>query len=344
MSDGIEKLNKRYVGIIRMPGTYIPDNIEYIPTGSLALDFAIGLPGKRCGFPKKMITTIWGKEGSGKSTLGMSGLVNAQKYDDRLTGLINTELRQDFVYAEQMGANLNRLALVQQDASSEIFGEQISDAISEMAKSGDFSYLLLDSVAALEPKNMTEAETAENAPGLHARLVRKMLSRVLEKLKAGNTALVITTQRISKFSTTPSFAGPSYEIVGGNRLKFYSSLLLRTAMIKRLKEKEEPIGIKVQVEMQKNIGMPYARPSFSITDGLGIDWAREILDLGDPFGIAYKSGTWYRYTDSDTGEELSMGQGRARAARFLRSNPEIAGRLQQRVIDALEGEHGNKSD
>lgn len=341
MSD-VDDLNKRYTGIIRMPGEYVPDDIEYIPTGSLGLDFAIGNPRKRCGFPKKMITTIWGKEGSGKSTLGMSGMANAQKYDKRLTGLINTELRQDFEYAERMGVDLDRLALVQQDAASQIFGEQISDAISAMAKSGDFSYLLLDSVAALEPKNMTEAETAESQPGLHARLVRKMLSRVIEKLKAGNTALVITTQRISKFGGTPSFAGPSYEIVGGNRLKFYSSLLLKTAMIKQVKEGDDVVGIRTVVDMQKNIGMPFAKPVFCITDGLGIDWARELFDLGKPYGIAYNKGSWFYYTNPDTGEEVAVGQGEKKATGFLRSNLEVAEMLQARIIEALEGEHGDK--
>ena len=337
----VDDLNKRYKGIIRMPGEYIPDDTEYIPTGSLALDFAIGNPRKKSGFPKKMITTIWGKEGSGKSTLGVSGMVNAQKHDERLTGLINTELRQDFDYAERMGVDLNRLALVQQDAASGIFGEQISDAVSAMAKSGDFSYLLLDSVAALEPKNMTEAETAESQPGLHARLVRKMLSRVIEKLKAGNTALVITTQRIAKFGSR-SFAGPSYEIVGGNRLKFYSSLLLNTSMIERIKEGDNVVGIRTRVEIQKNIGMPYARPNFCITDGLGIDWARELIDLGKPYKIAYNKKAWYYYINPDTGEEVALGQGEKKAVSFLRSNPEIAEMLKGRVIKALEGEYGDK--
>ena len=336
MSNGIDKLNKRYSGIIRMPGTYAPDDIEYIPTGSLALDFAIGNPVKRCGFPIGLITTIWGKEGSGKSTLGVSGMAQAQKMDERFTALINTELRQDFEYAQRIGVDLNRMALVQQDAGSDIFGEQISDAISEMAKSGDFSYILLDSVAALEPKNMTEAETAESAPGLHARLVRKMLSKVIEKLKAGRTALVITTQRIASFGSH-SFAGPSYEIVGGNRLKFYSSLLLQTSMISRVKEGDDVIGIETRVEMQKNIGVPYARPSFCITDGLGIDWARELIDLGKPYNIAYNKGAWYYYTDSDTGEEVTIGQGARNAVEFLRSNPEIADKLRERIITALEG-------
>jgi recombination protein RecA len=339
----IEDLNKRYVGIIKMPGAYVPDDIEYIPTGSLALDFAIGNPGRRCGFPKKMITTIWGKEGSGKSTLGMSGMASAQAHDERLTGLINTELRQDFEYAKRMGVDLDRLALVQQDAASDIFGEQISDAISAMAKSGDFSYLLLDSVAALEPKNMTEAETAESQPGLHARLVRKMLSRVIEKLKAGNTALVITTQRIAKFGAR-SFAGPAYEIVGGNRLKFYSSLLLKTAMIKQVKDGDNVVGIRTLVDMQKNIGMPFAKPDFCITDGLGIDWAFELFDLGKPYGIAYNKQAWYYYTDPDTGEVVTVGQGRRKAVDFIRGNPEIAAMLQARVVEALEGEYGDKFD
>jgi len=342
-SDGIDDLNKHYVGIIKMPGTYEPDDIEYIPTGSLALDFAIGNPGKRCGFPKKMITTIWGKEGSGKSTLGMSGMVNAQKYDDRLTALVNTELRQDFDYAVRMGLDLDRLALVQQDASSDIFGEQISDAISEMAKSGLFSYILLDSVAALEPKNMTEAETAESAPGLHARLIRKMLSKVLEKLKAGDTALVMTTQRIAKFGSQ-SFAGPSYEIVGGNRMKFYSSLLLNTSMVSRIKEGDDVIGIKTRVNIQKNIGRPFVTPEFCITDGVGIDWAREIFDLGKPFGIAYNKKAWYYYTDPDTGEEIGVGQGQKKAVSFMRDNLEIATMLQNRIIVATGEKYGYKSD
>jgi len=115
-------------------------------------------------------------------------------------------------------------------------------------------------------------------------------------------------------------------------------------MVKRIKDGDEAVGIEVKVDLEKNTGIAYRTAMISITDGLGLDWAREITILGAPYGIAYKKGTWYYYTDSDTGEEVSMGQGERRAVRFLRSNPEIAGRLQQRVIDALEGEHGNKSD
>jgi len=341
VSDGIDKLNRRYSGIVQMPGAYNTESFEYIPTGSLALDFAIGQPGVRCGFPKGLITVIWGKEGSGKSTLSMSGMAQAQKCDDRFTALINTEFRQDFEYAERIGVDLSRMALVEPNSGKEVFGEQISDAIAEMAKSGDFSYIVLDSIAALIPQVLVESETAESAPAVHARLVSKMLSRVTEKIKISNTAFVITSQRRSNFNSGPAgFGSPSYAIVGGNNLKFATSVMIQTAAIKQIKEKDEPIGIEVLATLQKNTGMSNRKVGFCITDGMGIDWAREISDLGKPYGIAYNNGAWYYYTDSETGEETVLGQGQRKSVEFLRSNPEIAAGLQDRIIKAIEEEHG----
>ena len=340
MSDGIDGLNKRYSGIIQMPGAYNTGNFEYISTGSIALDFAIGQPGVRCGFPKGLITVIWGKEGSGKSTLSMSGMAQAQKCDDRFTALVNTEFRQDFSYAERIGVDLSRMALIEPNSGNNVFGEQISDAIMEMAKSGDFSYILLDSIAALIPKVLVESETAESAPAVHARLVGKMLSRVTEKLKPSKTAFVITSQRRSNFNSGPaSFGSPSYAIVGGNNLKFATSVMIQTAAVKQLKEKDEPVGIEVLATLQKNTGMSNKKTTLYIADGLGIDWTRELFDLGKPYNIAYSKGAWYYYIDSETGEEVTLGQGQRKATEFLRNNPELAAGLQDRIIKAIEGEY-----
>ena len=338
--DGIDGLNKRYSGIIQMPGAYNTGNFEYISTGSIALDFAIGQPGVRCGFPKGLITVIWGKEGSGKSTLSMSGMAQAQKCDDRFTALVNTEFRQDFSYAERIGVDLSRMALIEPNSGNGVFGEQLSDAIVEMAKSGDFSYILLDSIAALQPKVATEGETAESAPGVHARLVGKMISRVTGKIKESQTALVITSQRRSNFNSGPAgFGSPSYAIVGGNNLKFATSVMIQTAAVKQLKEKEEPIGIEGIAKLEKNIGISNKKVTFYIADGLGIDWTREMFDLGKPYNIAYSKGAWYYYIDSETGEEVTLGQGQRKATEFLRNNPELAAGLQNRIIKAIEGEY-----
>jgi len=344
MSKGVEKLNKRYSGFIQMPGTYPMDSIEYTSTGSIGLDFAIGKPRVKCGIPRGMVTLIWGKEGSGKSTLAASCVVNALRESDKDVALIDTEFKVDFDYYTAIGIDFSRVVLVQPHADKGVYGEQLVDGISELVRSGNYSMVSVDSLAGLEPKALVEDEAAESRPGIHARLVGRLFSKILEKAKRTNTAVVLTSQRRANFGGIPgSFAGPSYNIPGGNRMKFQNCLQMKTTMIKRLvigKEKE-PIGIRTKVDLEKNTGISYRTATFDITYGLGIDWAWDITDLGKPYNIAYNEGAWYRYVDADTGEVINIGQGRRKAAAFLRNNLEIADGLRDRIIKAMEGENGN---
>jgi len=336
MPDGVDKLNKRYDGFIQMPGTYPMDSIEYTSTGSIGLDFVIGKPNVRCGIPKGMVTVIWGKEGSGKSTLMASCLLNAMAEDDRMVALVDTEFKVDFDYYKDIGIDFSRVVLIQPNSEKKVYGEQLVEAMVELVRSGEYSIVACDSLAGLEPKALIEDDVAESRPGVHARLVSRLFSKVLEKAKRSNTAVLLTSQRRANFGAQ-SFAGASYNIVGGNRMKFQNCLQMKTTMMKRIKEGDDVVGIETKVELEKNIGIPYGGATIHITYGLGIDLAREMFDLGKPFNIAYNKSAWYYYIDKDTGEEVAVGQGVKNAAKFLSENPEISLDIKNRIISAMEG-------
>jgi recombination protein RecA len=340
MSKGVEKINKRYNGFIQMPGTYPMDSIEYTSTGSIGLDFTIGKPGVKCGIPRGMVTVIWGKEGSGKSTLMASCLFNALLEDSRMVALVDTEFKIDFDYYKDMGIDFSRVVLVQPNSEKGVYGEQLVEGMSELVLSGEYSIVACDSLAGLEPKALVEDDVTESRPGIHARLVSRLFSKVLEKAKRANTAVLLTSQRRANFGSQ-SFAGPSYNIVGGNRMKFQNCLQMKTTMMKRIKEGDDVVGIESKVELDKNTGIPYNSATIYITNGLGLDWGREMFELGKPYGIAYNRGAWYYYTNKDTGEEVAIGQGMKNAVEFLRGNPEVSIDIMDRVIAALEEEHAN---
>ena len=343
MSKGIEKLNKRYSGFIQLPGSYPMESIKYLPTGSLALDYAIGKPWERSGIPLGMITVIWGKEGSGKTTLLKSILANAQKYDDRMVALGDTELKVDFDYDKTIGIDFSRLTLMQPDSSRDVYGEQIVEGMVELVKTGDYSVVACDSLASLIPKVLVESDVTEHLPGVHARLVSRLFSKIVEKAKHTNTAIVLTSQRRANFGGQ-SFAGSSYNIVGGNAMKFGDCLQMKMAMMKRVKDGDDVVGILSKVELEKNTGIAYRSANIYITYGRGLDSTRELfLDLGKPYGIAYNRSSWYYYTNVETGEEVAVAQGARKTGEYLRDNPELMEELQNRVMVALEGEYGDKS-
>lgn len=309
-------------------------NIEYISTGSIAVDFALGRKGVRCGLPRGLVSTIWGIEGGGKSTFVSSCIREAQKIGE--VAVFDTELRIDPFYMSSMGVDVDALTIGQPDYANGVFGEQLGDSIIELAKSGRYVMIVLDSVAAWVPKNIAEGEVSEHSPGLHARMVSKFLMSAVNHLKKTNTALVFTSQRRAKFGGM-SFAGPSYEISGGNALKFYSSVFARIDRLKNITPSstaKEVIGIRSRITMQKNCGPAYTWAEFEITDSLGLDKAIEVFELGKPFNIAYSKGAWYYYVD-ENGEEIRAGQGRTNAVQFLRDNPDLLESLRNRIAVAM---------
>ena len=310
------------------------DDIEYISTGSIAVDFALGRKGVRCGIPRGLVSTIWGIEGGGKSTFVSSCIREAQKIGE--VAVFDTELRLDPFYLNNMGVDVDALTIGQPDYANGVFGEQIADSITALAKSGRYAMIVLDSVAAWVPKNIAEGEASENNPGLHARMVSKFLMSTISHLKRTRTALLFTSQRRAKFGSM-SFAGPSYEISGGNSLKFYSSVFARIDRLKNItpsSTSKEVIGIRSRITMQKNCGPAYTWAEFEITDSLGVDTAIEVFELGKPFDIAYNKGAWYYYVD-ENGEEIRAGQGRTNAVQFLRGNPELLESLRNRIVVAM---------
>lgn len=331
MSDEIAKLNKKHDGFIELPGAEKHHDFEYISTGSIAVDMAIGPRDKACGIPRGLITTIWGKEGSGKTTFAASCLAEAQAYGK--IAFINTELKFDPRYFQRIGVDMNMLTLVSLNYYAGVFGEQIGQAIIEIAKTGEYSMICCDSVAALVPKRVAEGEVGEENPGLQARMMANILSRLISPIKQYGVAMLFTTQRTAKFGGR-SFNEPSlFEIVGGNRLKFFSAVLGRIDYKGQKKSGDDVIGIESRVTFQKNVGDPFTWANFSITDGYGVDKARELFELGGK--VAYKKGSWYYYIDPDTGEEVNLGQGEVGAVEFMRSNPELMNRLRAIVRETM---------
>jgi recombination protein RecA len=330
MSD-LEKLSKKYGNFIELPGQEKAHNLEFISTGSLAVDMAIGPRDKACGIPRGLVTTIWGKEGSGKTTFAANCMAEAQAFGK--VAFINTELKFDPEYFQRIGIDMNKLTLVNLNYYDGVFGEQIGQAIIEIARTGEYSMICCDSVAALVPKRIAVGEMGEESPGLHARLVAQILYRLISPIKQHRVAMLFTTQRTAKFGAQ-SFAGPAYEIVGGNKLKFFSAVLGRIDYKAQKKDSGgDVIGIQSRITFQKNVGDPFTWADFSITDGYGVDKARELFAIGGE--IAYNKGSWYYYVDPDTGEEIKLGQGEANAVQFMRENPAIMNRLRDIVKDRL---------
>jgi len=314
------KLNNKYHGYIKLPGQKYEHHMDYIPTGSIAMDYMLGEKGVLCGIPRGVITTIYGREGAGKSTFVASCMKQAQKLG--LVGFANTELRFDPDYFGAQGVDIDQLTVIDLNYSAKIYGEQIGEALIALAKTGDYSMLVCDSIAALTPKRTADSDPGESNPGLRARLIKDIIERIISPLKNNNVALMFTSQRSSNFGAV-GFGSSKYAMVGGNSVKFYSSVLLKIDYIGRVLDKTEtPIGIESRITLQKNIGISWGKVQFKITDGLGIDVCRELLDYGD---VVYRhgKGSYYYYGDPKTGEELKLANGAANAVQKLRDNPEL---------------------
>ncbi len=293
-------------------------NIETIPTGSLTLDMAIGIG----GIPKGRVVEIYGPESSGKTTLTLHMIAEAQKQGGKAV-FIDAEHAFDPKYAKSIGVNLEDLIISQPD-----YGEQALEIAETLIRSGVVSLVVIDSVAALVPKAELEGDIEDSNIGLHARLMSKAMRVLKGAVNKSNTSLVLINQIREKVGVM--FGNPE-TTTGGRAIKFFADLRLEVRK-SDIKDAGEKIGSRVRVKVVKNkLAPPFKEAEFDILYGEGISQVGEILDLGEKFGLIKKSGAWYSYGDQ------KIGQGREKAKEFLKENPDIYEELKEKIIQNISG-------
>jgi recombination protein RecA len=280
--------------------------IESISTGSLGLDIALGIG----GLPKGRIIEIYGPESSGKTTLALQTVAEAQKRGG-ICAFVDAEHALDAGYAKKLGVNIDDLLISQPDT-----GEQALEIADTLVRSGAVSVLVVDSVAALTPKAELEGEMGDSLPGLQARLMSQAMRKLTASISKSNTMVVFINQIRMKIGVM--FGSPE-TTTGGNALKFYASVRLDIRRIGAIKDREEVVGNQTRVKVVKNkVAPPFKMVEFDIMYGEGISKVGELVDLGVTAGVVEKSGSWFSYN----GERV--GQGRENAKNFLKQNPDIA--------------------
>lgn len=289
--------------------------VSVIPTGSLALDVATGVG----GIPRGRITEIFGAEASGKTTLALHIVAQAQKLGG-ISAYIDAEHALDVNYARNLGVNIEDLLVSQPDT-----GEQALEIAEVLARSGAVDVIVIDSVAALVPKAELEGEMDEQQVGLQARLMSKAMRKLTSAIAKTNTAVVFINQTRMKIGMT-GFGGPQETTPGGMALKFFATMRLEIKKIQTLKEGQETLGNRVKVKIVKNkLAPPFKEAEFDIYFGEGISREAELIDLGLAFGILERSGSWYAYK----GERL--GQGRENVRKLLKEKKDLADELELKI-------------
>lgn len=280
--------------------------IETVSTGSLGLDIALGIG----GLPKGRVIEIYGPESSGKTTLALHTVAEAQKKGG-ICAFVDAEHALDPIYARKLGVNIDDLLISQPDA-----GEQALEIADTLVRSGAIDVLVIDSVAALTPRAELEGEMGDSLPGLQARLMSQALRKLTGSISKSNCMVIFINQIRMKIGVM--FGNPE-TTTGGNALKFYASVRLDIRRIGSIKERDEVVGNQTRVKVVKNkVAPPFRQVEFDIMYGEGISKMGELLDLGVKAGIVEKSGSWFSY------DSQRLGQGRENAKQFLRENPDIA--------------------
>lgn len=293
-------------------------NVEVIPTGSLALDMALGIG----GLPKGRIVEIYGPESSGKTTLALHVVANAQKKGG-VAAYIDAEHALDPAYARKLGVDTDSLIVSQPDN-----GEQALEIADMLIRSGALDVIVIDSVAALVPKAEIEGEMGDSHVGLQARLMSQALRKMTGALAQAGTTAIFINQLREKIGVM--FGNPE-TTTGGNALKFYASVRLDIRGSQPIKDGEEILGKLTKVKVVKNkVAPPFRRAEFDIMFGEGISHSGEIIDLGADLGIIKKSGSWYSYNDT------KLGQGRDAAKQCIMDNPELAEELEGLIFEELK--------
>ena len=293
------------------------ENTEVIPTGSIALDNALGVG----GYPKGRIIEIYGPESSGKTTLAIHAIAEAQKAGG-IAAFIDAEHAFDRFYAAKLGVDVDNLWISQPDN-----GEQALQIADQLISSSAIDILVIDSVAALTPKKEIEGDMGDNVVGLQARLMSQALRKLTSTISKTNTTCIFINQLRDKIGIM--FGNPE-TTTGGNALKFYASVRLDIRKASAIKDGENVLGNLVRVKVVKNkVAPPFRKAEFEITFGEGISKIGEIIDLGVEHNIIQKSGSWFSYDGS------KLGQGRDAAKALLKDNPELAEEIEAKVREAL---------
>jgi recombination protein RecA len=294
------------------------ENIQIIPTGSIGLDAALGIG----GLPRGRVIEIYGPEASGKTTLAIHAIAEAQK-NGGIAAIIDAEHTFDRNYAEKLGVDVENLLISQPDN-----GEQALEITDNLIRSGALDIVVIDSVAALTPKAEIEGEMGDSKMGLQARLMSQALRKLTANISKTNTSCIFINQLREKIGIM--FGNPE-TTTGGNALKFYASVRLDIRRTSQLKDGEEIIGNRTRVKIVKNkLAPPFKKADFDILYGEGISQLGEIVDLGTDFNIIKKSGSWFSYNDT------KIGQGRDAVKQILKDNPELYDELKAKVKEALK--------
>ncbi|HWX76788.1 MAG TPA: recombinase RecA, partial [Candidatus Acidoferrales bacterium] len=287
--------------------------IDTVPTGSLGLDIALGIG----GLPRGRVVEIYGPESSGKTTLTLHVIAEAQKKGG-VCAFIDAEHALDTIYARKLGINLEDLLISQPDT-----GEQALEITDTLVRSGAVDVLVIDSVAALTPRAEIEGEMGDSQPGLQARLMSQALRKLTASISRSQTTVIFINQIRMKIGV---MYGSPETTTGGNALKFYASVRLDIRRIGSIKDHDEVTGNQTRVKVVKNkLAPPFKQVEFDIMYGEGISKTGELIDLGVKAGVVEKSGAWFSY------DSQRLGQGRENAKNFLKANPQIAERIEQGI-------------
>ncbi len=304
-------------GTIMKLGENAVENIPAISTGSIGLDLALGIG----GLPKGRVTEIYGPESSGKTTLAIHVIAEAQKAGG-IAAFIDAEHAFDRFYAEKLGVDTENLLVSQPDN-----GEQALEITDNLIRSGAIDVIVIDSVAALTPKSEIEGEMGDSKMGLQARLMSQALRKLTANINRTNTVCIFINQLREKIGVM--FGNPE-TTTGGNALKFYSSVRLDIRRISQIKDTENATGNRVRVKVVKNkVAPPFRKAEFDIMFGEGISKVGEIIDLGVEHNIIKKSGSWFSYG------ETKLGQGRDSVKNLLKDNPDLMEELEDKIFAAL---------
>ncbi|GBD97411.1 MAG TPA: recombinase RecA [Nitrospirae bacterium] len=315
----ISQIEKQFgKGAIMRLGSEGVVEIPAISTGSIGLDAALGIG----GFPRGRVVEIYGPESSGKTTLALSAIAQAQKAGGT-AAFIDAEHALDVSYAEKLGVKVNDLLISQPDT-----GEQALEVTETLVRSGALDIIVIDSVAALVPRAEIEGEMGDSLPGLQARLMSQALRKLTGAISKGQATIIFINQIRIKIGVM--FGNPE-TTTGGNALKFYSSVRLDIRRIEQLKNAQESVGNRVRVKVVKNkVAPPFKQAEFDIYFNEGISKVGELIDLGLEKKIVERAGAWYSYSGT------RIGQGRENAKQYLRSNPNVTQEIESKILEEYE--------
>ncbi len=315
----LDKIDKDFgKGTVMKLGDRPTFEVSVIPSGSIGLDHALGIG----GFPRGRVVEIYGPESSGKTTLAIHAIAEAQKAGG-IAAIIDAEHAFDPTYARKLGVNVDTLLISQPDN-----GEQALEIADHLIRSGAVDVIVIDSVAALTPKAEIEGEMGDSKMGLHARLMSQALRKLTANISRTNTCCIFINQLREKIGVM--FGNPE-TTTGGNALKFYASVRLDVRRVTQLKDGEEATGNRTRVKVVKNkMAPPFKKAEFDIVFGEGISKLGEIIDIGVEYDIIKKSGSWFSYGDT------KIGQGREAVKQMLLDNPELSDEVEAKIREKLK--------